>query len=352
MKKDNIYLANGYINIPLLLSYPENFIFLIGARGIGKTYGILQHCLINKLRFCYIRRTDTQLQVCKSDKGNPFKKLNSDYNLNIRCDSDHDITGFFNFVYDDDKQKYVKYGDLIGYAFALSTFANLRSIDLSDVDIIIYDEFIKQTDERPIKNEATAFLNMCETIMRNRELQCLPALKVICAANSNSLDNDLLYYLQLVTIAEKMQRTGKELYINNDRCLRLYIPNKSPISEAKTNTSLYKLTAGTDFAKMALENRFVDDDTSLIAQRPLVEYIPHVTIGEICIYKHKSRYEYYVSTHKSGTPNTFSVSDRGCTMFKRQYPYLWDAFYLDGKIFFETYGCQAAFQRYLKGKKY
>lgn len=352
MKKDNIYLENGYINIAQILSYPENFIFLIGGRGVGKTYGTLQYCLNNNIRFCYIRRTDTQLQVCKSEKGNPFKKLNVDMDRNIHCDSDHDITGFYNFVYDEAKEKYVKSGDLIGYAFALSTFANMRSIELSDVEIIIYDEFIRQPDERPIKNEASAFLNMCETIMRNREIQGMQPLKVICAANSNSLDTDLLYYLQLVTIAEKMQRTGKELYVNKNRCLRLYIPNNSPISAAKSNTTLYRLTAGTDFAKMALENKFTDDDTSLIAQRPLIEYIPHVTIGEICIYKHKSRYEYYVTTHKSGTPNSFTVSDRGCKMFRQQYPYLWDAYFLDNKIFFETYGCQAAFLRYLQNRKY
>ena len=352
MKQVNIYLPSGHVNMPLILSYPENYIFMVAARGVGKTYGVLTYCLDNCLKFVYIRRTQKQLDICKSEKGNPFKKINKNRNIHVMCDTDSDITGFYFGEYSEEKKKYVPSGDLIGYAFALSTFANMRSIDLSDVDVIFYDEFIKQLDERSIKNEATAFLNMCETIMRNRELEGEKPIKVICAANSNSLDNDLLYYLNLVTIAEKMQRTGKEIYINKDRGLRLYIPLKSPISEAKEQTSLYRLTAGTDFEETALHNQFVYDDVSLVETRPLIEYIPHVNIGEITIYKHKSRYEYYVSTHRSGTPDKFTVSDRGCKMFRQKYPYLWDAYYLDSCIFFETYGCQAAFTRYMKNKKY
>ena len=42
---------------------------------------------------------------------------------------------------------------------ALSVVANIRGIDFSDYDYIVFDEFIASAGERPIKNEFQAFLN-------------------------------------------------------------------------------------------------------------------------------------------------------------------------------------------------
>lgn len=351
-KLDSIYLPAGWLDVDKIFKFKQNNIFIVGARGVGKTYGILEYCVIHKLRFAYIRRTQKQVNVCKGKYGNPFKTLNKDHGWNIYTDTQDDITCFFE-TEENEKGKRVPVGEQLGYLFSLSTFANLRSIDLSDVDIIFYDEFIKQLDERPLKNEATAFLNMCETIGRNKEIQTGRALKVICAANSNSLDNDIFYYLRLVTTGERMKRKEITCHVDNERDLRLYILKDSPISEKKRDTSLYKLARGTDYEQMALENDFVDDDTSLLKQLPLKEYNPLVSVGEICIYRHKSKRQYYVSTHFSGSPEKFTVTNRDLARFRQKYSYLWDAYFLeDGKIYFETYGCNAIYLRYLKNKKF
>lgn len=352
MKDDCIYTLAGWLDVPKILSFKQNNIFLVGARGVGKTYGILEYCVLNKLRFAYIRRTQKQADLCKGKRGNPFKTLNNDHNWNIIADTEDDITCFFESE-ENEKGKRVPVGEQLGYLFSLSTFANMRSVDLSDIDIIFYDEFIKQLDERPLRNEATAFLNMCETIGRNKELATGKALKVICAANSNSLDNDIFYYLRLVTVGEKMKRKGIMCHIDNDRDLRLYILKDSPISEKKKETSLYKLAKGTDFEDMAINNDFVDDDTSLVKQLPLKEFRPIVSVGEVCIYRHKFDRRFYVTTHFSGSPEHYNVTDRDLKRFRKNYSYLWDAYFLeDDTINFETYGCQSAYLRYLKNKKF
>ena len=45
---------------------------------------------------------------------------------------------------------------------ALSTVSNLRGFDMSDCTLLIYDEFIPEPHERPLKNEAAALFNAYE----------------------------------------------------------------------------------------------------------------------------------------------------------------------------------------------
>ena len=70
-----------------------------------------------------------------------------------------------------------KNGDVVAVGIALSVVANIRGIDFSDYDYILFDEFIPSDGERPIKREFEAFLNFYETVNRNRELEGKPAVK-------------------------------------------------------------------------------------------------------------------------------------------------------------------------------
>lgn len=66
---------------------------------------------------------------------------------------------------------------------------------------------------------------------------------------------------------------------------------------------MYRLVGDdSDFAGMALKNKYMDDISNTVCSKNLKEYRILVVVGEISIYKHKSQEEYYVSQHKSGTP--------------------------------------------------
>ena len=93
---------------------------------------------------------------------------------------------------------------------ALSTISNVRGFDATDRDVLIYDEFIPERHERPIKDEATAFFNAIETIQRNRELEGKDPLTVLCLANANELANPLFIELKLVKRAMALIRKGIE----------------------------------------------------------------------------------------------------------------------------------------------
>ena len=116
----------------------------------------------------------------------------------------------------------------------------------------------------------------------------------------------------------------------------------------KKQTALYKLTRGTQFAEMALENKFTDMDTELVKPQDLSHYNAVVKVGELVIYEDKNkRGHYYVSTHAKGSYDEYSTGESDLMRFRRDYFYLWLA-YLNKSIIFETFMMQVLFERYNK----
>lgn len=341
----NLYLDSGYINVPALLAADAPFIFCWGGRGTGKTYGALKECIESGIVFGLMRRTQSQLDVISKAEFSPFKPINKDLCKNVGIVP---LSKYNGGVYnmEDAGGKLTPAGAPIGYTFALSTIANIRGFDGSDIELLIYDEFIPEQHARPIKEEHDAFLNAYETINRNRELQGRKPLKVLCLANSNDLSNPLFLGLGLVAKADRMSRTGQEYSIDHKRGIMLVNLCRSKISEEKRNTALYRLAGDSAFTKMSLSNAFYgEDERGRMGSKPLKEYRPIVQVGELCIYQHKSASLYYCTTHVSGSPPAFGVGDAERARFRRLYSWLWYA-YLDRKVDFEEVVCEILLTKY------
>ena len=62
------------------------FKIIIGPRGCGKTYSVLDYMQEQSKedsKFMYIRREGTEIDSCSTEYGNPFKSLNLDKKYNI-----------------------------------------------------------------------------------------------------------------------------------------------------------------------------------------------------------------------------------------------------------------------------
>lgn len=338
-----LYLENGYLNFDWVFKKNYPYIFMVGAKSIGKTYGCLLYALRHNLRFIYLRRTQTQLDSIDSEEDSPFVKLNQETEFNIQPKKHKNHVLYYNADYDDETHQNIIYGEPIGYGLALSTFHNVSSIGFSNIDILIYDEFIPMMHERKIKDESDVFFRLIDNITRNRELEGKKPMQVICMANPNRLDNALFLTLGLTDIARKNK---DELYYNNELGCMLIQPMNSPISKMKEETSLFKLTKGTKFYKMAIQNDFnIRDD--LIKSLNLKQYDLYCTIEDISIYKHKSEYKYYCTKFKKGSCKfNYTISKKDIKLFKSNHRNIIQA-YMKNRLMFESYECLSIFNDYV-----
>lgn len=327
-----IYTEEGWVNWNYILEQPASFISVVGARGVGKTYGIFRKLIEEKKKFIYLRRLKSQLDQCGKIEGNPFKKLNTDLERNILPFSSGGILTFR----EDDKA-----GEIVAAGVALSVVANIRGIDFSDYDYIVFDEFIASIGERPIKNEFSAFLNFYETVNRNRELEGKLPVKCVMLGNANTLVNPYFSSWHFMKTAVKMIMGGQMVWRSPDNSRLVILLLNSPISEKKKDTALYQ-NATSDFIEMALDNSFRTDETN-IRSEPLKEYIHIVSVGELGIYRHKSERKYYVSSTQSDKPyyDSFGI---GLKMFQQDYYMLRVHYMVSKNVWFESFELEVIFR--------
>jgi len=336
----NIYLKNGYIDIEKILRLEQPFNFVVGGRGTGKTYGALKSAYESGTRLMLMRRTQAQCDLINKPEFNPYKAINTDIGSNVTVKS---ISKYNSKLVEETEES----ERLVGYTCALSTISNMRGFDASDVKLLIYDEFIPEKHERSLKNEGSAFLNAYETINRNRELKGIKPLQVLCLANAFNIANPIFLELGLVGKSEKMRQSGQEIYINRERGIVLVLLQHSSISNAKADTALYKISAGS-FSKFALSNDFVYNNNENIKSKPLKEFKLLCTVGEIHVYKHKSKREYYVSEHRTGTAPIFNSDEVGLNRFRKNYGLILYSAYMRNKVTFETMLAKSLFELYTK----
>ena len=333
-----IYLDSGYLNISQILSYDLPFNFIVGGRGTGKTYGALKTAYEENIRFILMRRTQAQCDLINKPEFNPFKVLNADIGSSATVKS---ISKYNSKIIEETEES----ERILGYTCALSTIANMRGFDASDVELLIYDEFIPERHERAIKNEGTAFLNAFETINRNREIKGEKPLQVLCLANAFNVANPIFLELGLVGRCEKMKNTGTELFMDKERGVLLVLLQNSKISKAKADTALYRLSSGS-YADMALSNDFVYNNTDNIKSMALKEFKLICTVGEINIYRHKSKRLFYVSEHRTGTAPTYKSDEVNLQRYRKNYGLALYSAYMRNNVICESLLTKSLFELY------
>lgn len=331
----NLYLESGYLDARAILHLGITFNFIIGARGVGKTFGFLDVAQADGIPFMLMRRQQSQTDIINRPDFSPFKAICEKRHINITTESAGKYSA-----------RFIKDDQVIGYTCALSTISNMRGFDASDVKLLLYDEFVPEVHDRPIKEEGKAFLNAIETIGRNRELDDEKPLQVVCMANAFNIANPIFLELGLVGIAERMKLKGQEIYINRERSLSIIMPKSDKIIGRKKHTALYKLTDQSSFSDMALKNDFIYNPSDNVEPQVIKEFKPMVTVGEITIYKHKSQRAYYVSEHRSGNPPTYKTDEIELKRYLKQYGYILNRAYINNNVKFENILTKSLFELY------
>lgn len=321
---------------------------IMGGRGIGKTFSCLHRARTMYDKFIYVRRSEVEIASIANPKYNPFKALNLHFDWNIQASytAKEGMGTFYDTRTDEEGQEIEEF---VGYAAAVSTFGKLRGADLSDVEIGIYDEFMKSKSAKPIKGEAELFLDMCETINRNRELLGQKPVIWYILSNSRSLNSPLLAELNLIPVIENMNRNGRQAYTNKHRELHIELPSDLPISNDKRNTSLYKLIGDNKYTTHAIDNEFAYDSFENIQNVNMREYEPYIQVDDIYVYAHKSSIKYHICQSQAKCPYVF-IGD-GIPLFRRGIGLKLHRLMMAGSVTYSSFKIKSQIWGYFTGQK-
>jgi hypothetical protein len=229
-----------YYNPNKMLSYNRILNFVIGARGIGKSYAWKVHPIKRFLKygeqFIYLRRYKPEL-----------KKVNQ-YFDNVK----EEFPGIELKV--KGREFYVN-GKIAGWAIPLSSWQSEKSNAYPNVSTIIFDEFLREKDNSGyMPNEVSALLNLMDTVFRDRE-NC----RCVALSNAVSVVNPYFLYFNLIPNINKRFNANESILIE--------IPDSKDFSEERRKTRFGKLIDGTDYGEMSLDNDFVNDSNVFIEKR-------------------------------------------------------------------------------------
>ena len=243
---------NIYYNYDRLFSYDFLLAFVIGERGVGKSFNakvaMLKKFLKSGEQFIYMRRYKTELDTALATFWDDLQANGyfEDYRLEVK------------------KSKMLTElkcnGKVCGYAVPLSTANILKSTAFPDVGTIVMDEFLLDNagTYRYLKNEVTLALDVYETVFRLR------TGKMIFLGNAlNVHASPYFAYFDLELWSDEREfKTFKDgaIVVN-------YIRNYD-YREAKKKSRFGKLIENSDYGRYAIENQVLRENNSFIEKRP------------------------------------------------------------------------------------
>jgi hypothetical protein len=229
------------------LSYKRLLTFIIGSRGVGKTY-FYKRLLINKaleakaLKFVWVRRLADDVKALKHNFFRDIEHLWPQYEFDattelLRARTKEPLGDWF----------------IIGYFIPLSLYERYKGNSFHGVEYVVYDEFI--TQGRYLTEEVFKFYDLLETIFRDRK-----QMRAILLANALSQLNP---YFEVFNI--KIDKETR--YKSSDRWVLENVDAEQWI-QYKQETPMGQLLQGTEYAQYSMGNQFILDDTSDIIEKP------------------------------------------------------------------------------------
>lgn len=225
------------------------FNFIVGERGNGKTYGYKKIALENyfkrKEKFCYIRRTDTELSKAAKTFFEDIGKEYPEYEFKTRTGKD----GTFFYIKHGEKEPL----ELIGFGVSVNVGTKDKSVSYEGVTTICFDEFM---GVKYLKDEVNSFLNLYETIARLKDIP------VYFLSNAMSISNPYFDYFEV-----RLPYGKKRYTVSKDQLIYLEICYSEEYRKVKSETRFGQLIKDTDYGHHAIENEFFLDTNSFIKKK-------------------------------------------------------------------------------------
>lgn len=262
-----------------LEAFPQAWLYVIwSARGPGKTYSALWYMVKNKIPFIYMKRTNDDVRMLCSDDGaySPFKPINRDKGCEIMPVLIREGIGGF---YETDIEGKPE-GKPLGYIFSFAKASQIKGFDVSEVDIIIMDEFIPIPGQIIKKKEADSLLSIYMTVRRDRVSRGRQDLKLVLLANGSNISTPITNGLGIVDNMAEIAASDNNIYFNDKRDIFFHhiVPGEFSKADAGVDAGIAKAMSGTKWALTELEGRFGYNDFSNVCNMSLKGMKPYLKL--------------------------------------------------------------------------
>jgi hypothetical protein len=251
----------SYYNFDKIYSMNARYNFIVGARGVGKSYGkkvkVIRAGIDKGHEFIYLRRYKEELKSAKTaffaDIGAGFE----DYDFRV----EKHYAQYSHIKFRDEKKRpWIT----IGYFFALSQGQSFKSTPFPKVRHIVYDEFIIEKGMvQYLPNEAEVFTNFFSTVDRSQD-----KTRAWFLANSVSITNP--YFIKYGIEPKEDEEWIKKFPLKNgNHFLACHFPNSETFRSevAETEFGQFILASDPDYEEYAAGNKFKDNHKNLLGKK-------------------------------------------------------------------------------------
>lgn len=323
--------VHPYYDYGPILSRNGVFNYLVGGRGLGKTYGAKEQAIKRYIRnsdmFIYIRRYKEELKSV----GTFFDDIADRFpDWDLKVDGRTFLIAPAS-TRDDTKRKW----DIFGYAVVLSVAQQLKSMPYPRVTLIIFDEFIIEKGViRYLPDEARVFLNFFLTVDRGQDKTI-----VLFLANAVSIVNP--YFLEY-----KIRPTPDTEWLKQNKGFTIcHFPKGEDYAKSFMATRFGQFIQDTEYADYAIGNQFADNNDILIELKdPDAKYQMTLEnrLGKFSVWHNLGNDKYYATTKLPGNQLEYTLIpehvDEDITLLLKNDRYIQDlrtAFRV-GRMFFDN----------------
>lgn len=251
---NSINNQNGkYYNGGKLLKSGSNFLFTMGSRGSGKSYFYKMLCIKYFLKsgrkFVYMRRFISELDKIKEEC---FQELNFGNEKDIKGEVNIVVEGYDIFIN----------GEKAGVYVGLSSYNKFKSVNMSEYDLIIFDEYLPE-DEKYLKlsdftYEPTCCLNFYQSVARGYNMPIREEVKFIFISNTINTFNPYSSFFKF-----DLEIFNGQKFINRD-FFSVEVFKNNKINNEILKTAFGRFINTTEYGSYALNNKFMLDNNNLL----------------------------------------------------------------------------------------
>ena len=291
------YTGAGYLDIEAVRSLTAStpFVFIVGARQCGKTYGVMTSILAHGERPVIVRRTKDERLKYANSQLTPLRPITREL-VGVAAG---DMVTLYRA---DPEASGGRSDDPAGWVLDLNS-ARKRGFALPPFQAVVYDEAIPEQHAggRQDVAQAETFFNLLITLFANDDRFLTPQdhPKVWILANANSIDAGILSVFGITGTVERMLREGRSVYVSPQRALSVLLVDAPARQEIRQHMPIMRVVESSAVRDMVLSNRFIGDQTG-VRGWPLHEFQALASFrddyGGFTVWIHKHRPIIYVTS--------------------------------------------------------